>query len=1505
MTRNKTKRIISMLLLFAMVIGFIPVGMIETHAYELKMPERVRPTKETMWNPEFIRNTYSPGQYYTTIFINENNEVMTLGYGYGANAVKVPNLTDIVAVSGGGISDSKSNYGHSVALKSDGTVWTWGDNSNGQLGDGTTTTTKIPVQVKGGESGEEYLIDIVAISAGSGHSLALKADGTVFAWGYNSTGCLGNGTKTRKNVPVKVQDLDDVVAIFAGGHRSFAIKSDGTLWAWGRNDNGKLGDGTTIERTTPVQVVGLTDVVDVHGSFDNTYALKSDGTMWHIYNENTKVLSDVISIANYLAIKSDRTVWQSQTNVKVFDDAISLNSGRYANFAIKSDGTVWAWGANKDRQLGVGDTTDKVLSPSLSSQVSSQMKVKVNHEIDKIYNIKNNKKYGSWGNIYFGKSNSYSYTGEDYFMGFSLAKHHFSNIAINDDQIRLNEVLPNNQLIIIDNYGMIRYYKNITTDQPTTIPFDGKKVTKIELGHIDGLGLLPFLYTNDGFIHYIDQNDNQVRMLPVFQSEIKGTMAYHEKSNKSKHFLFIKNDGSLVYIDSNRIEQSIPVNMNDVAQIIPATHARPDYFLMKDGTLKTLTGNVDLPEGLIVTNLLSNRFVELSDGFVYSMENTSVKNTNTMNFMVQGATNDLLWLQNGQIMKLDLNGTVSYLNDVNGKLVKSIVKIDENSTFILMLDNTTKSYGDMEVGDLISKGIDYTKVVGFVSNNTGKDMLFMVTDDGKLYDYQGNNTNIIVSSTVLDEIIEDSDFTFDPTAYIEALIAEIELRIENMKSIDEAEEIQGLINKIPYNHQEDKNRLQQMLIDKIAELMGGIDKVAPILVIENNPTEWTNEDALITITAIEEENGSGIKEITLANGNKVTPTEEKALTLTTEYTITTNGSYTFKVEDNANNVTTETIVVDKIDKVAPTKPSIAKVDNELVLTPATDALSGIDKHMYSLNNADWLEFNSDIDITNFAPGNYTIKVKAIDNASNESEIFEYSFIIEDKTNNDLLEANEAVEKAEDTKFQEDVDSARDLVNKLPDGKDKDDLNDRLDAIQKDIDDNKELDDKIKEIEDDINNADGLDDLDNIQEKIDSLPDGEDKDRLQDELDDKRKELEDKANQDTLTEATEAVEKAESTKTQEDVDSARDKVNKLPDGKDKDDLNDRLDAIQKEIDDKKAHDDKVKEIEDAIKDMTDPSEADDIQKEIDKLPDGDDKDRLQDELDNKVTELEEQEELNLLLQEAIEAVERAESTRTQEDVDSARNLVNKLPNGNDKTNLNNRLDVVQNEINYKKTLEEATKAVEKAEETISQEDVNNAYKLVNKLPNGQDKTDLINRLKEVEKKIAANLAKEKAEKEAIQSVELAESLKREPYIQNAKDKVANLPDGELKDALEDRLTRLEELLNADSEVVIKSVETLVKTAEALKREPHITKAREAVNKLKPSDKKTELTERLDALEGKAPKDKALLEATGAVERAEEYGYASLIRKAEELVSKLPDSADKVALMDRLNKLKKQD
>jgi alpha-tubulin suppressor-like RCC1 family protein len=235
---------------------------------------------------------------------------------------------------------SGSTASHILEIR-DGTLWTWGNNSSGQLGDGTTTHKNTPAQI--GLSNTW-----VTVAAGSEHSLALKADGSLWAWGRNSDGQLGDGTVTSRTTPVQIGTDTKWVSIAAGSSHSIGLKSDGSLWAWGRNSSGQVGDGTATKRTSPAHIGTGSNWLSIATGSDHTMGLRSDGSIWAWGG-------------NAFGQLGDGTTTNRTTPVQIGSDTkwVSIACGGIHTFGLKSDGTLWAWGSNFGGQLGDGSTINK------------------------------------------------------------------------------------------------------------------------------------------------------------------------------------------------------------------------------------------------------------------------------------------------------------------------------------------------------------------------------------------------------------------------------------------------------------------------------------------------------------------------------------------------------------------------------------------------------------------------------------------------------------------------------------------------------------------------------------------------------------------------------------------------------------------------------------------------------------------------------------------------------------------------------------------------------------------------------------------------------------------------------------------------------------------------------------------------------------------------------------------------------------------------------------------
>ena len=279
--------------------------------------------------------------FYHSVGLAADGSVWTWGYnnygelGIGAFDTVAPYGRSVPAkiASFTGVIAVAAGTNHSLALKSDGTVWAWGWNSSGQLGDGSGTNQSVPVKVYG-------LTNAVAIAAGGVHSLALLADGSVMAWGGNSYGELGDGATSNRLTPVRVWTA---TAIACGQYHSLAMQADGSLTAWGSNANGQLGDGTTVSRKIPKPVIGLAGVAFVTAGAFTSLAIKNDGTVWAWGWNAYGQLGDGTTV--------DRAV---PTLTKNLTNAVAIASGQAHCLALKADGTVWTWGWNAYGQAGSG-----------------------------------------------------------------------------------------------------------------------------------------------------------------------------------------------------------------------------------------------------------------------------------------------------------------------------------------------------------------------------------------------------------------------------------------------------------------------------------------------------------------------------------------------------------------------------------------------------------------------------------------------------------------------------------------------------------------------------------------------------------------------------------------------------------------------------------------------------------------------------------------------------------------------------------------------------------------------------------------------------------------------------------------------------------------------------------------------------------------------------------------------------------------------------------------------
>jgi alpha-tubulin suppressor-like RCC1 family protein len=279
-------------------------------------------------------------------------------WGYGSlgqlGNAQITNRSTPVTTFAGGTNWKQVSTGPNnvVAVKTDGTLWIWGRSGSGILGNGVTTTSNISTPVTTFAGGTNWK----QVSGGGNHTAAIKTDGTLWSWGLGTLGRLGNAVTTNRSTPVTTfAGETNWKQVSSGVSHTAAIKTDGTLWIWGDNSSGLLGNGiTTGNRSTPVTTfAGGNNWKQVSAGGAHTAAIKTDGTLWTWGGANFGQLGNNATTVTSTPV----TTFAGGTNWKQVD------CGYFHTLAIKTDGTLWAWGQGFQGQLGNNDFSDSRSTP--------------------------------------------------------------------------------------------------------------------------------------------------------------------------------------------------------------------------------------------------------------------------------------------------------------------------------------------------------------------------------------------------------------------------------------------------------------------------------------------------------------------------------------------------------------------------------------------------------------------------------------------------------------------------------------------------------------------------------------------------------------------------------------------------------------------------------------------------------------------------------------------------------------------------------------------------------------------------------------------------------------------------------------------------------------------------------------------------------------------------------------------------------------------------------------
>ena len=280
---------------------------------------------------------------------------------------------------------------YNLAINKKGELWAWGNNTNGQLGNGTTTHLNIPTRVEG--DGKH---NWVTVAAGSGHSLGIRGEGELWAWGRNSLGSIGDDTTTQRPTPVRIGTAGDWVAVAAGDNHSLAINKKGELWAWGYNYYGQIGDGSGVTRRIPTRVGTDSDWLMVTSGTSKSMGLREAEGRRELWSWGRGV---------YGALGNGSTANSRYPTKVIGDNWITVLLGSNHGMAIRQDEgklELWGWGLNGNGQIGDGYKTNRLSPVQIPGENWIAVSAGIYHSLG-MREINGKRALWAWGSNNFGQ----------------------------------------------------------------------------------------------------------------------------------------------------------------------------------------------------------------------------------------------------------------------------------------------------------------------------------------------------------------------------------------------------------------------------------------------------------------------------------------------------------------------------------------------------------------------------------------------------------------------------------------------------------------------------------------------------------------------------------------------------------------------------------------------------------------------------------------------------------------------------------------------------------------------------------------------------------------------------------------------------------------------------------------------------------------------------------------------------------------------------------------------